>query len=163
MESASPLNQTSFLLSKGELIEAILAGIEIRKFNQAIAPVDNPALPGLTQYAMAQQTELALAMSLIGVPAHDNPILSNLSSDVQSGIQLNYRNLANVSEMVLTSPFNLLELVTNPYRQLKDVSLVLISPPLLFSLRTCCCGCRPWNYAYLLYFSDLLPKCNLEV
>jgi len=41
-------------------------------------------------------TELALAQSLTGVLAHDGPILATLVSDVQSGIQLNYRNLANV-------------------------------------------------------------------
>lgn len=97
IESASPVNETAFLIGKGELIADIEGGIKIREFNQAVAPANNPALPGLQEYATAQLTELGLSESLIGVPSHDDSILATLLSDVMAGIKLNERNLANVS------------------------------------------------------------------
>lgn len=97
IESASPINQTAFLIGKGELIADVMGGMNIRKFNQAIAPPNNPALPGLAKYAAAQATELALSQSLTGVPGHDDSILATLVSDIHAGIMLNMENLANVS------------------------------------------------------------------
>ncbi|KAF1356121.1 hypothetical protein BDV97DRAFT_364914 [Delphinella strobiligena] len=98
IESASQVNETAFLIGKGELIAGIEGGIKIREFNQAVAPANNPALPGLQQYVTAQLTELGLSESLTGVPSHDNPILATLLSDVMAGIKLNERNLANATE-----------------------------------------------------------------
>ncbi|GAB7351950.1 hypothetical protein MBLNU459_g2482t2 [Dothideomycetes sp. NU459] len=96
IEAASPVNQTAFLIGKGELIADVLGGMKIREFNQAVAPANNAALPGLAKYAAAQSTELGLAESLTGVPSHDASILATLVSDIHAGIQLNYENLANV-------------------------------------------------------------------
>lgn len=97
IEAASPVNQTNFLIGKGELLANVMAGMSIRKFNQAVAPPNNAALPGLAKYAAAQATELALAQSLTGIPSHDDPILATLVSDIHAGIMLNMDNLANVS------------------------------------------------------------------
>lgn len=94
LESTTPLNTTGFLLLKGELISSIQGGIKIREFNQAVAPADNPALPGLARYAAAQETELGLSEGLTG---EDEGTLATLVGDVRAGIQLNYWNLGNVS------------------------------------------------------------------
>lgn len=71
--------------------------MNIRLFNQQIAPAGNAALPGLAKYAAAQQTEQSLAMGLTGVPGQDAAALSSLKSDIMAGIKLNEMNLAAVS------------------------------------------------------------------
>lgn len=72
--------------------------MSIRKYNQAIAPKNNPANPGLAKYAKAQQMELELAESLTGFPAHDKKVLATLVSDIKSGTMLNMENLSNATE-----------------------------------------------------------------
>lgn len=88
---------TAFYEGKGALVADIAAGINIRKFNQAIIPANNAAIAGLNTYAAAQATEKGLAESLTGVPSHDLPILETIKSDVMGGILLNEENEANVS------------------------------------------------------------------
>lgn len=101
LESTTPLNTTGFLLLKGELISSIQGGIKIREFNQAVAPANNPALPGLAQYAAAQETELGLSEGLTG---SDEATLATLVGDVRAGIRLNYWNMGNVSLTCLCFP-----------------------------------------------------------
>ena len=97
IESASPVNMTLFAAGQAVLISDIMFGMTIREYNQLIAPAGNAALPGLAKYAAAQATELGLAQSLNGIPAHDAPILAMLVSDVTTGIQLNQNNTEAVS------------------------------------------------------------------
>lgn len=86
-----------------------MGGISIREFTQGLIPqavAENPGSAAVIAgysgtYASAQMTELALAQSLTGVPAHDLPILAMLKSDVTTGIQLNMNNSAAVSALVL--------------------------------------------------------------
>ncbi|KAK3676800.1 hypothetical protein LTR78_003577 [Recurvomyces mirabilis] len=93
IETASPVNQTAFYIAKGELLSDIQAGMNIRQFNQEIAPAGNAALPGLAKYQAAQQTEQGLAMGLTGVLGQDQSALSSLKSDIMAGIKLNENNL----------------------------------------------------------------------
>ncbi len=65
----------------------------LRKYNQAIAPSGNPAVPGLAKYAKAQQAEQKLSMSLTGKPSHDKEILATLVGDIHNGTMLNMMNL----------------------------------------------------------------------
>ena len=88
---------TTFLLAKGELISDIAAGINIRMFNQAIAPKGNPAIGGLKKYAAAQKTENKIAHKLTGDPKDDEKPLHMLQSDIMGGIKLNMMNLKKVS------------------------------------------------------------------
>lgn len=97
IESASPVNQTAFYIAKGELLSDIQAGMNIRQFNQEIAPANSPALPGLAKYQAAQATEQGLAEGLTGVPSEDMAALDSLKSDIMAGIMLNEMNLKNVS------------------------------------------------------------------
>ncbi|KAK3048236.1 hypothetical protein LTR09_010397 [Extremus antarcticus] len=98
IESASPVNQTDFLIAKGELLSDIQAGMNIRLFNQQMAPPGNAAIPGLAKYAAAQQTEQALAEGLTGVPSEDKKALESLESDIMAGIKLNEKNLKKASQ-----------------------------------------------------------------
>lgn len=70
----------------------------LRKYNQAVAPKNNAALPGLAKYAMAQQTEQKLAESLTGVPKHDEGILATLVGDIMNGTKLNEMNLKEATK-----------------------------------------------------------------
>lgn len=99
VEAASPVNQTAFYIAKGELLSDIQAGMNIRLFNQEIAPPGNAAIPGLAKYATAQQAEQALAEGLTGVPSVDQSALDTLKSDIMAGIKLNEQNLADVSTL----------------------------------------------------------------
>ena len=72
--------------------------MSIRKYNQAIAPKDNAANPGLAKYAKAQQMELDLAESLTGFPDHDKKVLATLVSDIHAGTMLNMENLSNATK-----------------------------------------------------------------
>ena len=72
--------------------------MSIRKYNQAVAPKNNPAVPGLAKYAKAQEAELKLVQSLNGDPDHDKKILAMLVSDIKSGTMLNMENLKNATE-----------------------------------------------------------------
>lgn len=72
--------------------------MNIRLFNQQIAPPGNAAIPGLAKYAAAQQTEQALAEGLTGVPSEDKKALESLKSDIMAGIKLNEKNLKKVSK-----------------------------------------------------------------
>jgi hypothetical protein len=73
--------------------------MNIRLFNQQIAPSGNAAIPGLAKYAAAQQTEQSLAEGLSGVPSEDEEALNGLKSDIMAGIQLNESNLKKVSTL----------------------------------------------------------------
>ncbi|KAK4543025.1 hypothetical protein LTR36_006023 [Oleoguttula mirabilis] len=97
IKGASPVNQTAFYIAKGELLSDIQAGMNIRQFNQEIAPTDSPALPGLAKYEAAQLVEQTLAMGLTGVPSEDTSALDMLKSDIMAGILLNEMNLKNAS------------------------------------------------------------------
>ena len=97
IEASTPVNQKEFLIAKGELLSDIQAGMNIRLFNQQIAPPGNAALPGLAKYAAAQLVEQGLVEGLTGVPSKDASALSSLQSDIMAGIKLNEQNLAAVS------------------------------------------------------------------
>ncbi|KAJ8607669.1 hypothetical protein MRB53_040132 [Persea americana] len=97
IESATPVDNTAFLIAKGELLSDIQAGMNIRQFNQLIAPAGNAVLPGLAKYQAAQLVEQGLAMGLTGVPSQDAAALNSLKSDIMAGIMLNQMNLMNVS------------------------------------------------------------------
>lgn len=102
IESATPVDQSAFLVAKGELIAVIMSGQKIRMFDQQIAPAGNAALPGLAKYAAAQATELSLAQGLTGNPSQDETSLNTLKSDIMMGIQLNEMNLKDVSDILNT-------------------------------------------------------------
>ena len=91
------MDKTAFYIAKGELLSDIQAGMNIRLFNQQIAPAGNAAISGLAKYAAAQQTEQGLAQGLTGVPSEDASALSSLKSDIMAGIKLNGKNLKKVS------------------------------------------------------------------
>lgn len=95
-----PFDKSSYLIAKGELISDIQAGMNIRAFNQAVAPKNSPALPGLAKYQAAQQPEAAIAKGLTGNPSVDRPNLETLKGDVLQGIKLNEMNLKNVSTLI---------------------------------------------------------------
>ena len=97
IESNTPVDQTAFYIAKGELLSDIQAGMNIRLFNQQIAPAGSAAISGLAKYAAAQQTEQGLAEGLTGVPSKDASALSSLKSDITAGIKLNEKNLKKVS------------------------------------------------------------------
>ena len=96
VESTTPVDQEAFLLAKGELLSDIQGGMNIRLFNQQIAPPGNAAISGLAKYASAQQTEQQLAEGLTGDPSTDASALSSLKSDIMAGIKLNENNLKKV-------------------------------------------------------------------
>lgn len=96
VESSTPVDQTAFEIAKGELLSDIQGGMNIRLFNQQIAPAGNAAIPGLAKYQAAQQTEQNLAMGLTGVPSEDKSALDMLKSDIMAGIKLNHKNLKAV-------------------------------------------------------------------
>jgi hypothetical protein len=96
VESKTPVNQEAFLLAKGQLLSDIQGGMNIRLFNQQIAPPGNAAISGLAKYASAQQTEQQLAEGLTGDPSTDASALSSLKSDIMAGIKLNENNLQKV-------------------------------------------------------------------
>ena len=96
VESATPVDHDAFLLAKGQLLSDIQGGMNIRLFNQQIAPSGNAAISGLAKYASAQQTEQQLAEGLTGDPSTDASALSSLKSDIMAGIKLNENNLKKV-------------------------------------------------------------------
>ncbi|KAK5112522.1 hypothetical protein LTR62_004279 [Meristemomyces frigidus] len=98
LESANPVNHTAFLIAKGELLSDIQAGMNLRQFNQEIAPAGNAALAGLAKYAAAEVTEQNLALGLVGVLEQDRRALEGLKSDVLAGIMLNEMNLVNATQ-----------------------------------------------------------------
>jgi len=85
-----------------------MGGIAIRTWTQGLisqAIAENPGSEAVVAgysgtYASAQMTELGLAQSLTGVPAHDLPILQMLVGDVTTGIQLNMNNSMAVSGLL---------------------------------------------------------------
>lgn len=97
IESEQPVNMTAFYIAKGELLSDIQTGMNIRLFNQQIAPPGNAALPGLATYQAAQAVEQGLAEGLTGVPSQDKNALDSLESDIMAGIKLNHNNLKKVS------------------------------------------------------------------
>ncbi|KXT10481.1 hypothetical protein AC579_8882 [Pseudocercospora musae] len=88
-ESAAEFNN-----AKGQLQADIQGGMNIRLFNQQIAPAGNPAIPGLATYAAAQETEKAQAAGLTGNYDVDKPVLEMLKTEIMKGIKLNQANLA---------------------------------------------------------------------
>lgn len=81
----------------GMLQGAVQEGMNIRLFNQQIAPPGNPAIPGLKKYAAAEETEKAQSLGLTGTYKTDKPVLEMLKTEVLKGIALNRQNLAAVS------------------------------------------------------------------
>lgn len=100
VESSTPVNMEAFYIAKGELMANVQAGMNLRLFNQQIAPPGNAAIPGLAKYQAAEETEKALAAGLTGNPATDKAALDSLKSDIMAGIKLNENNLADVSLML---------------------------------------------------------------
>lgn len=97
VETKQPGQLLEFSLAKGALQSDIQAGMNLRLFNQQIAPKGNPAIPGLAQYEAAQETEKSQADCLTGIYLKDKDVLEKLKSEVMQGIKLNEMNLANVS------------------------------------------------------------------
>jgi hypothetical protein len=52
IESKIPVDKTAFAAGKAVLVNDIMFGIQIRAYNQLIAPVGNAALPGLAMVQM---------------------------------------------------------------------------------------------------------------
>ncbi|KAF2161737.1 hypothetical protein M409DRAFT_27794 [Zasmidium cellare ATCC 36951] len=107
VEQAHPSGPTpDFYLAKGMLQSDIQEGMNLRLFNQQIAPPGNPAIPGLAQYETAQQTEKNQVNGLTGTYATDKPTFDMLKTEIMNGIQLNENNLkAAVSECDFTLKF----------------------------------------------------------
>ena len=97
VETEQAGNTDAFLIAKGQLESDIQGGMNIRLFNQEIAPPGNPAIPGLKKYAMAQETEKNLVAGLTGSYAKDKSAIDSLMSDIMTGIKLNQNNLKSVS------------------------------------------------------------------
>ncbi|KXS96142.1 hypothetical protein AC578_2298 [Pseudocercospora eumusae] len=91
---ASKGSAADFNNTKGQLQSDIQAGMNIRLFNQQIAPAGNPAIPGLAKYAAAQETEKAQVANLTGNYTIDKPVLDTLKTEIMNGIKLNQANLA---------------------------------------------------------------------
>ncbi|EME49198.1 hypothetical protein DOTSEDRAFT_122371 [Dothistroma septosporum NZE10] len=91
----------------GQLQANVQGGQNLRLFNQQIAPAGNPAIPGLAQYAAAEETEKSQADAVLnGNYAHDKPTLEMLKQEILKGITLNQNNLkAAVSECDFTLVF----------------------------------------------------------
>lgn len=127
LEASTPVNQTEFYILKGELLSDIQEGMNLRLFNQQIAPPGNPALPGLAKYQAAQAAEQTLAEDLTGVPSQDATALSTLKSDIMAGIQLNMQNLANVSSAsssaVVSSASRSVDFVADSYVHAGNVAV----------------------------------------
>lgn len=49
IESQNPVNMTAFAAGKAVLVNNVLFGMTIRRYNQLIAPAGNAALPGLAK------------------------------------------------------------------------------------------------------------------
>lgn len=77
--------------------------MNLRFFNQQIAPPNSPALPGLAKYQAAEQTEANIAAALTGNPAQDTKPLNNLKADILAGIKLNQNNLAKARQSLAES------------------------------------------------------------
>lgn len=71
--------------------------MNLRQFNQQIAPEGNPVIPGLKKYEDAQATEKAQVDGLTGFYSKDKEVLEKLLEEVKGGIKLNEGNLADVS------------------------------------------------------------------
>ncbi|KAH9828244.1 hypothetical protein Tdes44962_MAKER09411 [Teratosphaeria destructans] len=99
IESSTPVNMTAFYIAKGQLLANVQTGMNLRQFNQEIAPAGNPALPGLAKYQAAEEVEKMLAESFTGVPSHDMANLNYLLSNITTGIQLNENNLKNATSV----------------------------------------------------------------
>lgn len=97
VETKQPGNLLAFSLAKGALQSDIQAGMNLRQFNQQIAPKGNPAIPGLAKYEAAQETEKTQVDGLTGIYLKDKEALEKLRSEVKAGIMLNEGNLKNVS------------------------------------------------------------------
>ncbi|KAK4507386.1 hypothetical protein PRZ48_001121 [Zasmidium cellare] len=125
-EQAHPSGPSpAFYDAQGQLQSDVQTGMNLRLFNQQIAPPGNPAIPGLSQYVLisvrsirkrgmltgfryeaAQQTEKNQANELTGIYATDKPTLDMLKTEIMNGIQLNEKNLkAAVSECDFTLKF----------------------------------------------------------
>lgn len=97
IESLQLLPTPEFYIAKGQLLSDIQEGMNLREFNQQIAPAGNAVIPGLAKYQTAQAAEQKLAEGLTGIPSEDATALSTLLGDIKQGIQLNTLNLKNVS------------------------------------------------------------------
>lgn len=97
VETTRPGDLLAFENAKGQLQSDIQAGMNLRLFNQQIAPKDNPAVAGLAKYEAAQETEKSQVDGLCGIYIKDKAVLEKLKGEVTDGIKLNEMNLANVS------------------------------------------------------------------
>lgn len=144
IESQNPVDMVAFAAGKAVLVNDIMFGMTIRRYNQLIAPAGNAALSGLAtvcfihsinahtdsfQYASAQAVELALSQSLNGIPSHDLPILAMLVTDVTNGIALNSNNTELVGLLI-----SIWSLLTDPGCERLLLTFVAISAH-------CCGGC----------------------
>lgn len=104
VETTQPGDLLAFSLAKGSLQSDIQAGMNLRQFNQQIAPKGNPAIPGLKKYEAAQETEKTQVDGLCGIYLKDKAVLEKLKGEVMDGIKLNEGNLKNVSCISLPDP-----------------------------------------------------------
>ena len=121
VETEQAGNTTAFLLAKGQLEADIQGGMNIRLFNQEIAPPGNPAIPGLTKYANAQEAEKALVAGLTGDYAVDKKAIDTLMSDIMTGIQLNKNNTAAVSVASKGGCYRLCTDVSRPFLSARSI------------------------------------------
>jgi len=82
------------------LMTMISTAIRVRGNNQAIAPRENAALPGLAELMQHQVAEYILANNLTGDPLKDGNALESLKSSFMAGISLNQALAAKVSNTV---------------------------------------------------------------
>lgn len=63
IESQEPVDMTAFAAGKAVLVNNVLFGMTIRRYNQLIAPAGNAALPGLAKVRCSRLSELELTAS----------------------------------------------------------------------------------------------------
>jgi len=83
------------------LMTMISTTIRVRGNNQAIAPRENAALPGLAELMQHQVAEYILANNLTGDPLKDGNALERLKSSFMAGISLNRALAAKVGDTVI--------------------------------------------------------------
>ncbi|KAK3063972.1 hypothetical protein LTS18_011279 [Coniosporium uncinatum] len=83
------------------LMTMISTAIRVRGNNQAIAPRENAALPGLAELMQHQVAEYILANNLTGDPLKDGNALESLKSSFMAGISLNQALAAKVGNTVI--------------------------------------------------------------
>lgn len=62
-ESKTPVNKTEFAAGKAVLVNDIMFGMQIRAYNQLIAPEGNAALPGLAMVSLQHHSAAVVSLS----------------------------------------------------------------------------------------------------